>query len=59
MVGDIFGVVECIVSEIVRAFCKMVRLHLQKKIQITKKTRLKILAKKLRGCIIYLILYKP
>ena len=31
MVGDIFGVVECIVSEIVRAFCKMVRLHLQKK----------------------------
>ena len=37
MVGDIFGVVECIVSKIVRAFCKMVRLHLQKKIQITKK----------------------
>lgn len=38
MVGDIFGVVECIVSKIVRAFCKMVRLHLQKKkIKLQKK----------------------
>ena len=29
LIGDLYGVVECIVSKIVRKFCKIVKQHLQ------------------------------
>jgi hypothetical protein len=46
MVGEVYGVAECTISGIVREFCKMVRLHLQKIfIQIPNENRLRVLAK--------------
>ncbi len=45
MVGEVYGVAECTISGIVREFCKMVRLHLQKIfIQIPNENRLRVLA---------------
>jgi hypothetical protein len=46
MVGEVYGVVECTILGIVKEFCKMIRLHLQKIfIQIPNENRLRILAK--------------
>jgi hypothetical protein len=47
MVGEVYGVAECTISGIVKEFCKMVRLHLQKIfIQTPNENRLRILAKR-------------
>jgi hypothetical protein len=46
MVGEVYGIVECTILRIVREFCEMVRLHLQKIfIQTLNKNKLRILAK--------------
>jgi len=46
MVGEVYGVAECTISGIVREFCKMVRLHLQKIfIQVPNENRFRVLAK--------------
>jgi hypothetical protein len=46
MVGEVYGIVECTISGIVKEFCKMVRLHLQKIfIQTPYENRLRVLAK--------------
>jgi hypothetical protein len=46
MVGEVYGVAECTISRIVKEFCKMVRLHLQKIfIQTPNENKLRILAK--------------
>jgi hypothetical protein len=46
MVGEVYGVAEYTISGIVKEFCKMVRLHLQKIfIQTPNENRLGILAK--------------
>lgn len=31
MIEEVYGVAECIILRIIKEFCKMVRLHLQKK----------------------------
>jgi hypothetical protein len=47
MVGEVYGVAEYTISGIVKEFCKMVRLHLQKIfIQTPNENRLRILAKR-------------
>ena len=46
MVGEVYGVAECTILRIVREFCKMVRLHLQKIfIQVPNENKFRILAK--------------
>lgn len=46
MVGEVYGVAECTISRIVREFCKMVRLHLQKIfIQVPNENKFRVLAK--------------
>jgi hypothetical protein len=46
MVGEVYGIAECTISRIVKEFCKMVRLHLQKIfIQTPNENKLRVLAK--------------
>jgi len=49
MVGEVYGIVECMILEIIGEFCKMVRLHLQKIfIQILHENKLRVLAKEFK-----------
>lgn len=46
VVGEVYGVPECTISKIIREFCKIMRLHLQKIfIQIPNEIKLWILTK--------------